>query len=288
MEYAVAENTEVTAAQPVVQDPFALDETALISLSPEQRAGLEPILDTWKKKASEEITKRESSVSEKYKPLEEKASALDKLTQYGPFQQWWNEQQKNAQNANPQASAAINQTKPQDVATATEWQEAIWEASQGNPQKITDLQNRMTAAWASPYIQRVSEENKNIRLEMEIKEMWERHPDMKDLDSIGLDPKTKQGVSLLEMAFDWAERNRQPLEKGYELAKKWADSIRVGAQQHAMGLIQEKKKDITAGPSTSNNGKNFVEVADANELLTKSLEAEMSGNKDVRFVIRGR
>lgn len=274
--------------QPVVVDPFALDESALISLSPEQRAGLDPIIENWKKRASEEITKRESSVSEKYKPLEEKASALDKLTSYAPFQNWWNEQQKQGQQNNPQAAGAIANTKPQDVASATEWQEAIWEASQGNPQKIADLQNRMTAAWAAPLVQQISRENQNIRLEMEMKDMFERHPDAKELDMIGIDPKTKQGVSILEMGLEWAEKNRQPLEKGYELAKKWADSMKVGAQQQAMGMVQEKKKDVTAGPSTSNNGKNIMEVANADELLSKSLAAQMAGDSNVRFVIRGR
>lgn len=274
--------------QPVVEDPFALDETALISLSPEQRAGLDPIIDSWKKRANEEIGKRESSVSEKYKPLEEKASALDKLTSYGPFQQWWNEQQKAGQQANPQAAGAIANTKPQDVASATEWQEAIWEASQGNPQKITELQNRMTASWAAPYIQQVSQENKNIRLEMEMKDLFERHSDAKELDMIGLDPKTMQGVSLLENAIAWAERSNLPLEKGYELAKKWFDNMKMGAQQQAMGMVQDKKKDITAGPSTSTGGKNIIEVANQDELLAKSMAATIAGDTNARFVIRGR
>lgn len=280
--------TQEQVTEPIVEvDPFALDETALISLSPEQRAGLDPIIDNWKKRANEEIGKRESSVSEKYRPLEEKASALDKLTAYAPFQNWWNEQQKQGQQNNPQAAGAIAQTKPQDVATAQEWQEAIWEASQGNPQKISELQTRMTSAWAAPYIQQVSQENKNIRLEMELKDLFEQNPDAKELDMIGLDPKTKQGVSLLEIGFDWAERNRQPMIKGYEMAKKWSDSMKVGAQQQAMGMVQDKKKDITAGPSTSIGGTNIVEVANQDEMMTKSMNAQMAGDTKTRFVIRG-
>lgn len=277
--------TVQTIEQP--KDPFSLDETAFVSLSPEQRASIEPVLDTWKKKANEEIQRRESSVSEKYKPYEEKATALDKLVNYAPFQNWWNEQQKSAANQNPQAGAAINQTKPQDIASNQEWQEAIWEASQGNSQKITELQNRMTAAWASPLVQQISQKQQNIEIQMELRDLFERFPDAKELDKIGLDDK-KQGVSLLEMGLDWAERNRQPLQKGYELAKTWADSLKVQAQQTAMGMVNEKKRDVTAGPSTSTGNKSIVEVANSDELLKRSLEATMSGNNDVRFVIRGR
>lgn len=268
-------------------DPFALDENSLASLSPEQRAGLDPIIDSWRKRAGEEIQKRESSVTDKYKPFEEKAQALDKLTNYAPFVQWWQVQQKSATAGAPQAQqAAIQQTKPNDFATQQEWQEAIWEASQGDAAKLQGIQSRMMSAWATPVVEQLTQRQQVIETQLEVKDLFERHPDAKELDAIGLDPKTREGTSLLEMALDWAERNHKPLEDGYALAKRWADNLRVGAKQEAMGLVNQKKQEVTAGPSSSSASKSVVEVADSEELLKRSLEAEMNGNKDTRFVIK--
>lgn len=270
------------------QDPFALDENSLVSLSPEQRASLDPILEGWKKRATEEISKKETEITGKYKPLEEKAAALDKLTQYQPFVQWW---QTNAQQASAGASAAqrqsIAQTKPQDIATPQEWQEAVYEASNGDGTKLTTLQNRMMATWATPLVRDLTERQQRLDTQFEIRDLFESHPDAKELDAIGLDPKTREGTSLLETALDWAERNRKPLEAGYQLARSWADSLRVGAQQQAMGLVNDKKQTVTAGPSTSTANQTVVEVASADELIKRSLEAQLSGQKDVRFVIKG-
>lgn len=285
------ENQQVAQVAPVPteQDPFSLDENSLASLSPEQRAGLNPIIDTWKKRATEEITKRESSASEKYRPMEEKAQALDKLTNYAPFVQWWQAQQRTAATGAPQPQqTAIQQTKPQDFASQQEWQEAIWEASQGDASKLQSIQTRMMSAWATPVVQQLTQRQQVIETQLEVKDLFERHPDARELDSIGLDPKTKEGTSLLEMALDWAERNRRPLEDGYNLAKRWADNMKVGAQQQAMGLVNQKRQEVTAGPSTATNNGTVIEVGSAEELLKRSLEAQMNGQKDVRFVIKGK
>lgn len=277
-----------TSVEQKPQDLFSLDENALVSLSPEQRAGLEPILESWKKRATEEISKKESEVVSKYKPLEEKATALDKLTQYQPFVSWWTEQQKvAAQGATAQERQSISQTKPQDVASQQEWQEAVYEASQGNGEKLQNIQQRMMSLWATPLVRDITARQQKIDAQLELRDLFESHPDAKDLDAIGLDPKTKEGTSLLEMALDWAERNGKPYEEGYELARKWSDSMTVGAQQRAMGLVNEKKGSVTQGPSTSSVNQNIVEVASADELIKRSLEAQISGQKDVRFVIKG-
>lgn len=280
------------ASDPVVQapaDPFSLDEARLASLSPEQRASLDPIFEDWRKKANDEITKRESAVSEKYKPIQDKASALEKLTQWQPFVQWWQTQQQQAgQTAAPGQQTAIAQTKPADFATPTQWQEALYEAAQGDGSKLQEIQSRMMSAWATPLVQQLSQKQQYLETQMEMKDLFERHPDAKQLDEIGIDPRTKEGVSLLEMGLDWAEKNKRPLEEGYALAKRWSDQMTVSSQQKAMGLVQGKKQEVTAGNSTSSaTGANVVEVANADELLKKSLEAQLSGNKDTRFVIKG-
>lgn len=278
-EQTVETPTEVIQTPPVseaqIADPFALEENSLASLSPEQRASLDPILDGWKKRATEEITKRESSISEKYKPLEEKATALEKLIQYQPFVQWWQGHQNQGK-----------QVQPQQIASQQEWQEAIYEASQGDGTKMQALQTKLMSTWAAPLVTELKNEQQKIQTKIQMDNLFTNHPDAKDLDKIGLDPKTKQGTSLLETAFDWAERNGKTLEDGYNLAKKWADSFHIEAQQKAMGMVQEKKQGTTQGPSTSTNSVNVVEVANGDEMIRKSLEAQLDGNKDVRFVIK--
>ena len=72
------------------------------------------------------------------------------------------------------------------------------------------------------------------------------------------------------------------------MAKKWSDGLKLGAQQQAMGLVTEKKQAITQGPSTSaNSGSSVIEVENQDELIRKSLEAQMAGQKDVRYIIKG-
>lgn len=291
-ETAVADpaHVEPTAQQASTPpDPFALDEAGLASLSPEQRASLDPIIEGWKKRAGEEITKRESAVAEKFKPYQEKAQALEKLTTYQPFVQWWQTQQQQAkQGATPGQAAAINQTRPTDVATPQEWQEALLDAAQGSSDKLQALQARAMNTWAAPMIQQMSQRQKLIETQIEIKDLFERHPDAKTLDEVGLDPNTREGVSLLEQGLDWAERTGKSLEEGYRQAKKWADALNMRAQQAAMGMVQGKKNETTAGNSTAKNSSTIIEVADADEMIKRSLDAQLSGNKDVRFVIRGR
>lgn len=291
-ETAIAEpqnNIEPPAQTSTPPDPFALDEAGLASLSPEQRAGLDPIIDGWRKRATEEISKRESAVAEKFKPYQEKASAMEKLAQYQPFVQWWQTQQQQAkQGASPGQVAAINQTRPADVATPQEWQEALLDAAQGDSSKLQALQSRAMNTWAAPMIQQMSQRQKMIETQIEVKDLFERHPDAKALDEIGLDPDTREGVSVLEQGLDWAERNGKSLEDGYKMAKKWADGFRVNAQREAMGMVQNKKNETTAGNSTAKSDTSIVEVANADELIKRSLEAQLSGQKGVRFVIRSK
>src|SRR5712691_8898360 len=94
---APVEETPVPApASAAPADPFALDETKLISLSPEQRAAVEPIIQEWKSKAQGEIDKNSKTYEEKYKPELEKAKALDSLVKEPQFVQWWQTMQRNA------------------------------------------------------------------------------------------------------------------------------------------------------------------------------------------------
>lgn len=267
-------------------DPFALEESQLASLSPEQRASLDPIIDSWKKRATEEIQKRETQVSEKYKPLEDKAKALDQLTQYQPFVQWWQNQQRVAmQGQTPEAKQTIAATQPEDIATAQEWQDAIIDASNGSPQKLRSLQQRLIATTAAPFVQQFSQKSKELETRLEMRDLMESHPDYKDLDQIGLDEKG-QGTSLLEHCLNWAEASGKSLEEGYQLAKRWANSMSANAKAQAMGMVQGKKDAVIQGPSTSSASGTVIYVENQDELMKKSMEAALEGRKDVRFEIK--
>lgn len=271
---------EATTPEPVQQpDVFALDENALVSLSPEQRASLEPVIDSWKKKAIDEIGRREKEAGTKYKPLEEKASALDKLTNYQPFIQWWAEHQKSGQSKNAQ-------TPPPNPQLQAAWSEAVLEAAQGDPTKIQNLQAQMMAQGLGPFLNQLQEWKKGIDTDRELRDLFSNHTDAKELDQIGIDPKTKEGISILEMGLDWAEKNGKPLEEGYALARKWADSMKVGAQQEAMGMVEEKKKSVTASQSTSSASGTVVPVDDVDSLIRQALASEAKGQKDVLYTLK--
>lgn len=262
-------------------DPFSVDEARLATFAPEQRA----VLDEWKKKASEAIETRGKTEGEKYKAHVEKATALDQLTRHPEFQKWWASQQKGP------AGAGETPAAPSDVATPEEWSSAVIDASNGQPQKLQALNMKMWAQQATPIVQQLQQKQQLLETTMEMKNLWERHPDAKDLDAIGRnasDPSDKT-PSLLEIAMYYAvDQNKQSVEDGYALARKWADALNKGAKQQALGIVQDKKDAVTAGPSTARAGNTtVVEVDDFQELTRRNMEALLSGQTPPKFVIRG-
>ena len=267
-------------------DPFALDEASVASLSPEQRAALDPVIEKWRTTAKAEIEKTSKSVEEKYSPLKEKAEALDKLTNWAPFQNFWKQTQSQMMTGQPAATQqAVAQSKPQDFATPEEWSQAVMDASNGDPSKLQNIQQRMFATMATPVVQELQVRQKNLATQLEMRDLMESHPDYKDLDKIGLDQKG-QGTSLLEHCLEWAERNVRPLEDGYVMARNWADSLRSSAKSEAMGLVQGKKDSVTAGPGSTTSSGTVIYVDSQDEMIKKSMEAALEGKKDLRFEIR--
>jgi len=269
-------------------DPFVLDEGKLASLSPEQRAALDPVLDEWKTRAKTEIEKTGKTYEEKYRPHQEKAQALEELVQQPWFQQAWANVQRTAIQQNPGAAGAIQQARPQDYATPQEWQTAITEAYQGDPARLQGIQQRMFATMATPVIMKLQEGQEQLRATLEIKDIFERHEDARELDLIGRNPAdpNDKSESLLESCLEWADQNGKTLEEGYARARRWADSLKAGAQKQAMGLVQEKKTSITSGPSTNVAGQTVVEVESAEELMEKNMDYLAMNQKPPRFVIR--
>lgn len=274
------------AVSPAAQDPYVMDEAKFASLSPQQRASIDPVLSEWKERAKQEVEKTRKTYEEKYKPDLEKAQALTQLVQRPEFQQWWVSQQQAAMRQNPQGQSAIAQTQPQDIASAEEWQSAISEAYSGDPTKMRSLQARMFSVMATPVVQQLKAGQDELRTTIEMKNLFEAHPDAKSLDKIGYDANDPDTPSLLETALNLADDKGKSLEWGYQLAKKWSDSMSVQAKQEAMGLVQSKKESITSGPSTNKAGASVVEVADAEELMTRSMEASLAGGPMPKFVIR--
>jgi len=268
-------------------DPFALEESQLASLSPEQRASLDPILDGWKKKASEQIeSTRKTASEESAKPYREKAEALDNLVKHPAFVSWWNQQQQQAmQGQTAQTQEQISQARPQDFATPEEWSQAVIDASNGNPQKLQQIQARGFAMLATPVVQKLHQEVSTLKTQNEMNALMKNHPDYEELDQIGLDDKG-EGTSLLEHCINWAENNGRPLEEGYQMARRWSDAMASGAKAKAMGLVKDKKDSVTAGPSTQIGGETVVYVRDQDELIRKSMQAELDGKKGIRFEIQ--
>lgn len=283
---------EQPAAQTQVSDdPFALDETRFASLSPEQRAALDPVFDEWKTKAKSQIEKSGKTYEEKYKPHVEKAAALEQLVKDPRFQQFWS----NLTNAAAGGQGAQG-AQPQDFATPEEWQQAVSDAYGGNGTKMKEIQQRMFSTMAAPVVQELKKNQDELRrgqeefrTMQEMKDLFEKYPDAKQLDMIGRSASdtNDSSLSLLEMALNWADENKKPMVEGYQLAKKWADGLRAGAQQEAMGLVQSKKESVTSGPSTNKGGPPVVEVADADELMQKNMEYLAAKQTPPRFVIRG-
>lgn len=286
---APAEEPVENSVDPVSADPFVLDETRMASLSPEQRAALDPVFEEWKTKARSEIEKTGKTAEAKYKPHEEKSRALDELVKDPRFVQWWKGVQQAGASINPSQGNAIAQTKPQDFASSDEWQNAMNEAYAGDARKLEAIQARMFATMATPVIQQLKQGQAELKATLEMKSLFERHADAKELDTIGRDPlnPSDKSESLLEMCLNWADQNGRPMEDGYAKARSWADALKVGAKKEAMGLVQDKKQSVTSGPSTKQGGGPVIEeVADAEELMEKNMEYLASGRTPPRFVIR--
>lgn len=272
--------------QQAAPDPFAVDEARFVSLSPEQRAAIDPVLEDFRAKAKAEIEKTRATVESDYKPYKEKADSLDKLTNWAPFKQFWAQtQQQMAQGQGVAGQQAAQQAKPQDFATSEEWSQAVLEASQGDPSRIQSIQQRAFTTMATPYIQKIQNDQRELNSKLEMKELMEEHADWKELDRIGLNEKN-EGTSLLEHCLSWAQNNNRPLEEGYSMAKRWADSMKSGAQAQAMGIVQGKKDGILAGNSTASNNGTVVIVDSIDEAMKRSMNDQMAGIKGIKYEVK--
>jgi hypothetical protein len=254
-------------------DPFALDESKFVSLAPEQRAALDPVLSEWKEKAKSYAQRERESEAKKYTEHVKRAQALEQLTKDPEFVKWYQERVK--PKPPPQSS----------VATAAEWAEAVNLMASGDPTAFQNLQQRAFQTWAQPTVQTMSQQLATVQAESEMTKLFATHPDAKDLDQIGreADPNNP---SLLELAlYSVKDRQGGTMEQAYEVAKRVALGMENKGKRAAMGLVDEKKKGITekGGPSSKEEGVIYVDTME--EAMTQNIEAAMDGRK-VKYLVK--
>lgn len=257
-------------------DPFEVDESQFVSLSPEQRAALDPVLTKFKESAKSYAQKEREAEGKKYSDHVKKAQALEKLVSDPRFVKWYNET-TNPQNQ-PQAS-------PKSVASAEEWAQAYQSLSAGDPGPLEQLQTKLVMSVGGPAIQRSQQEISMLRAENEMTKLWANHPDAKDLDQIGRE-EDPEAPSLLQLCLT-VVRDRQggTMEQAYEMAKKVALSMENKGKRAAMGMVNEKKGSVTEKPSTNSKEEGVQYVDTMEEAMTANIEAAMDGRK-VKYQVK--
>ena len=143
---STTETTTDTQVQTNESDPFAVDESQFVSLSPEQRAALDPVLTKFKESAKSYAQKERDSESKKYTDHVKKSQALEKLVADPEFVKWY------------QGRQAPQQTAPKTVASAEEWAKAYEALSGGDPGPLEQLQAKLVMSVGGPAIQRNQQE----------------------------------------------------------------------------------------------------------------------------------
>ena len=87
-----------TAPASTETDPFAVDESQFVSLTPEQRAALDPVLSKWKENAKSYAQKEREAEGKKYTDHVKRSAALENLVKDPQFVEWYNKRM------NPQSS----------------------------------------------------------------------------------------------------------------------------------------------------------------------------------------
>jgi len=270
----IAETTDTTAQTTTDNDPFAVDESQFVSLTPEQRAALDPVLSKWKESAKSYAQKEREAESKKYTDHIKKAQALENLVKDPQFVEWY--QKRNS----PQNGA---QAAPKSVASAEEWAQAYQELSAGNPLPLEQLQAKLVMSVGGPQLQAQRQQLQALQSENEMNRLWVLHPDAKDLDQIGRE-ENPEAPSLLQLAANASVDNqtgRIDWEKAYAMARQVALAMENKGKRAAMGLVNEKKGSVTEKPSTNTRDEGVQYVDTMEEAMSRNIEAQMDGRKVV-------
>ena len=253
-------------------DPFAVDESQFVSLTPEQRSALDPVLSKWKESAKTYAQKEREAERGKYSDHVKKAQALEKLVADPRFVKWYNETNS------PQNPTNV---APKSVASAEEWAKAYESLSAGDPAPLEQLQTRLVMSVGGPAIQKTQNEMMMLRQENEMNRLWATHADAKDLDQIGREDNP-DAPSLLQLAAQASVQNGSVnWEQAYALAKKVALSMENKGKRAAMGLVTDKRNSTTEKPSVNTRDEGIQYVDTMEEAMSKNIEASMDGRKVV-------
>ena len=265
--------TTDTQVQTNESDPFAVDESQFVSLSPEQRAALDPVLSKFKESAKSYAQKERDSESKKYTDHVKKSQALEKLVADPEFVKWY------------QGRQAPQQTAPKTVASAEEWAKAYEALSGGDPGPLEQLQAKLVMSVGGPAIQRNQQEMSMLRAENEMNKLWANHADAKDLDTIGRE-EDPQAPSLLQLAAQASMQNGMvDWEKAYALASKVRLSMENKGKRAAMGMVADKKGSVTEKPSTNSREEGVQYVDTMEEAMNANIEAAIDGRK-IKYQVR--
>ena len=248
-------------------DPFAVDESQFVSLSPEQRAALDPVLGKWKESAKTYAQKERESEAQKYTEHVKKAQALETLARNPKFIEWYNQQ------TNPQKA---QDTAPKTVASAEEWANALQALANGDSLAYEQLQQKLVMSVGAPAMQDIN----YMKAESELNRVISVHPDVRDLDMIGreTDPNAP---SLFQLCLEQVkERRGGTVEQAYQLAKSIAGSMETRGKRTAMGMVNGKMNSTTE-PQVKNNSKDegVMYVDTLEEAMSKNIEAAIDGRK---------
>jgi hypothetical protein len=274
-------DTQDTTNTTTGSDPFEVDESSFVSLTPEQRAALDPVLTKWKESAktyTQTVAQKErAEEAKKYADHVKKAAALDRLITDQRFVKWYQETNGNGSGAG---------AAPKTVASAEEWAQAYQKLSEGDPGPLEQLQAKLVMSVGGPQLQAQREQMQLLRQENEMNKLWALHPDAKELDQIGRE-EDENAPSLLQLAAQGIVDKGGTWEQAYALAKKVAQSMENKGKRAAMGLVEGKKGSVTEGKSKTNSVKDdgVVYVDTFNEALTKNIEAQMDGSK-IKYQVR--
>jgi hypothetical protein len=270
----VSTETPTTAPAASEADPFAVDESQFVSLSPEQRAALDPVLNKWKESAKSYAQKERESEGKKYTSHIKKAEALEKLVADPRFVKWYNETN------NPQKTDA-----PKSVASADEWAQAYQALSAGDPAPLEALQTKLVMSVGGPQLQATQQQMNMLRMENEMTKLFANHPDAKDLDQIGRE-EDPNAPSLLQLAAQSVmDKQGGTWEQAYALAASVAKAMENKGKRAAMGMVSEKKGSVTERPSTNSREEGVQYVNTIEEAMTANIEAAMDGRK-VKYQVK--
>jgi len=268
----VVEEPKETASTSTSVDPFAVDETAFVSLSPEQRAALDPVLSKWKDSAKSYAKSEREAEGKKYADHVKKAQALEKLVSEPRFVKWYQE------TYNPQVGSGDG-AAPKSVASAEEWAKAYESLSAGNPAPLEALQTKLVMSVGGPAIQRTQAEMNLLRMENQMTKLFANHPDAKELDQIGREDDAESPSLLQLCAQSVMDKQGGTWEQAYALAKQVALSMENKGKRAAMNLVDGKKGSVTEKSSSSSKEEGVQYVDTMEEAMNANIEAAIDGRK---------